>query len=63
MEIEVAGKKLTAKPQAFKTGSFGWNASDKMKIEVDGKELQVQVSLNFTVMGSKGSKDEEEDDE
>eukprot|EP00026_Physarum_polycephalum_P021250 Phypoly_transcript_24385.p1 GENE.Phypoly_transcript_24385~~Phypoly_transcript_24385.p1 ORF type:complete len:110 (+),score=30.02 Phypoly_transcript_24385:158-487(+) len=52
---------LTAKPKGFATGSFGWNASDKLKITVDGKELLVQVSLNFTVVGSK--EEGKEDDE
>lgn len=37
----------------FSTGSFGWGASDKITIMVDGVPVKVQASVNLTVVGSK----------
>ncbi|CAG8457150.1 16708_t:CDS:2 [Acaulospora morrowiae] len=49
---------LEAKPQKYSTGSYGWSASvpkGKIKIHVDGKEVElpVTVNLNITVQGLK----------
>ncbi|CAG8549468.1 11858_t:CDS:2 [Acaulospora colombiana] len=49
---------LEAKPQKNSTGSYGWTATipkGKIKIHIDGKEVElpVTVNLNITVQGSK----------
>jgi hypothetical protein len=51
--IEVDGQRVMAEPKEFSTGSFGWNYSGKMVIEVDGVRVPVQVGVNLTVVGSK----------
>jgi hypothetical protein len=40
----------------FSTGSFGWNANDKVTVNLGGKAVKVQVGVNLTVVGSKGAK-------
>ncbi|CAG8716670.1 7248_t:CDS:2 [Racocetra fulgida] len=49
---------LTAKPQKHSTGNYGWTASvpkGKIKVEIDGNEVELPVTINFnvTVQGSK----------
>lgn len=44
---------LLAEPKEFNTGSFGWGATGKLKCVVEGKEVQLQVGMNFTAIGSK----------
>uniref|UniRef100_A0A1D1ZDQ5 Uncharacterized protein n=1 Tax=Anthurium amnicola TaxID=1678845 RepID=A0A1D1ZDQ5_9ARAE len=49
---------LTAKPQKFKTGSYGWNANQakaNVTVVIDGKpvELSATINLNITVHSSK----------
>ncbi|RIB23515.1 hypothetical protein C2G38_2032695 [Gigaspora rosea] len=49
---------LTAKPQKFTTGSYGWTANGtkgKIKVEIDGNEVElpVTINVNMTVHGSK----------
>jgi hypothetical protein len=51
---------LQLKPKKFKTGSFGWNATGKQQIEVDGKKLRCTISINFTVEKSKASNNSKE---
>jgi hypothetical protein len=53
IEVVIDGNKLTAAAREFSTGSLGWNISNKMKIEVDGAPVTVQVGLNLTIVGSK----------
>jgi len=56
---------LSLEPSSFSTGTYGWKGSNKrITIEVNNpdtgekEKLQVQLTFNATVMGSKG-KDEE----
>eukprot|EP00339_Tiarina_fusa_P019043 CAMPEP_0117063786 /NCGR_PEP_ID=MMETSP0472-20121206/44529_1 /TAXON_ID=693140 ORGANISM="Tiarina fusus, Strain LIS" /NCGR_SAMPLE_ID=MMETSP0472 /ASSEMBLY_ACC=CAM_ASM_000603 /LENGTH=196 /DNA_ID=CAMNT_0004783629 /DNA_START=21 /DNA_END=608 /DNA_ORIENTATION=+ len=44
---------IEAHPKEFATGSFGWNASGRLKIVVNEIPLTVQVSTNATVLKSK----------
>lgn len=53
LNIVVDGQTLSAAPREFSTGSFGWFLNGKLTLQVDGKALPVQVSANFTVVGSK----------
>lgn len=46
-------KPVELHPKEFSTGSFGWNASGKMKVSVRGVPLTVQISANATVLKSK----------
>lgn len=42
-----------AEPKEFATGSFGWNANEKLVLQIGDKLVKVQVGLNITVVGSK----------
>jgi hypothetical protein len=44
---------VVCKPRHNSTGSFGYNANDKLRLQVAGEELVVQVGANATVVGSK----------
>jgi len=47
---------VQAEVKQFSTGSVGWSYSGKMLSPlVDGKRVRCQVSLNITVIGSKGN--------
>lgn len=58
---------LTLQPSSFSTGTYGWKGSKRVTIEVDNPEtgekekLQVQLSFNATVLGSKGKDGEDEE--
>jgi hypothetical protein len=51
--VEINGAKVVGKPIAFKTGSFGYNASGKVPMEVAGEVVTLQVAANLIVVGSK----------
>lgn len=71
---------LTLVPSVFTTGSYGWKGSKRIQVELMNSEsgkkekVQVQLTINATVLGSKGAgkddkaaeeengKDEEEGD-
>ncbi len=53
LAVVINGKEMTAAVKEFSTGSLGWNISDKMQIEIDGKPVMVQIDLNLTIVGSK----------
>lgn len=53
VEMLINGTKVMADPKQFSTGSFGWYFSGKVSVEVNGKQLPVQVGCNLTVVGSK----------
>jgi hypothetical protein len=53
MSITIGGKSYDASPREFSTGSLGWNVNDKLTIEIDGKDVTVQIGMNLTVVGSK----------
>lgn len=37
----------------FSTGSLGWYANEKGKVEVGGVPVKVQIGLSITIVGSK----------
>ncbi len=37
----------------FSTGSLGWYANEKGKVEINGTPVKVQIGLSITVVGSK----------
>jgi flagellar basal body L-ring protein FlgH len=49
----LGGSPIAVMPKEFSTGSFGWNASGKIPVEVGGTVVQVQLSVNLIVVGSK----------
>lgn len=51
--LDVGGTPVVASAREFSTGSLGWFAAGKATIDVNGKKVQVQVSSNITVIGSK----------
>ncbi|KAH6919138.1 hypothetical protein BKA70DRAFT_1417126 [Coprinopsis sp. MPI-PUGE-AT-0042] len=62
---------LTLLPSSFTTGSYGWKGSKRIVVELQGGEVgeegrekvQVMLTINATVVGSKqAEKDEEEGD-
>ncbi|KAG6907449.1 hypothetical protein DXG01_008833 [Tephrocybe rancida] len=58
---------LTLVPSTFSTGSFGWKGSKRITVELQNSEggekdkVQVMLSINATVVGSKPAKADEED--
>ncbi|KIK03794.1 hypothetical protein K443DRAFT_49317, partial [Laccaria amethystina LaAM-08-1] len=69
---------LTLVPSTFSTGSYGWKGSKRITVELQGSEtsehgkekVQVMLSINATVVGSKqaegeteGAKEPEKDEE
>jgi len=58
---------LTLSSSSFATGTYGWKGSKRITVEVDNAEgtekekLQVQLTINATVMGSKSAKGEGEE--
>jgi len=58
---------LSLEPSSFSTGTYGWKGSKRITIEVlnpdtgEKEKLQVQLSFNATVLGSKGKDDEGEE--
>ncbi|GLB35483.1 hypothetical protein LshimejAT787_0210480 [Lyophyllum shimeji] len=60
---------LTLVPSTFSTGSFGWKGNKRITVELqnsdgDKKEkVQVMLTINATVLGSKPGKSGEEGDE
>jgi len=57
---------VTLTASSFATGTYGWKGSKRITVEVDNPEgtdkekLQVQLTINATVMGSKSAKEEGE---
>lgn len=51
--VVINGKEMTAAPKEFSTGSLGWNINEKIRVEVGGHSVTVQVGLNLTIVGSK----------
>ncbi|KAH8114249.1 hypothetical protein DFH11DRAFT_1856122 [Phellopilus nigrolimitatus] len=58
----------TLLPTTFSTGSYGWKGNKRVTVEVPGadgqpgEKLQVMISMNATVIGSKTAKGEKGDD-
>jgi len=58
---------LSLQPTSFSTGTYGWKGSKRVTIEVDNPDseekerLQVQLSFNATVLGSKGKNGDDEE--
>lgn len=58
---------LSLQPSSFSTGTYGWKGSKRVAIEVDNpdtgekEKLQVQLSFNATVLGSRGKGGEDEE--
>jgi len=44
---------LQAEVKEFSTGSLGWYLNGKTMIEVNGKQVSVQIGMNMTIVGSK----------
>ncbi|KAG9288549.1 hypothetical protein G9A89_006045 [Geosiphon pyriformis] len=50
---------LNAEPHKHSTGSYGWTASHtkaKIKVEIDGKEVELPVTINFNITVHNSSK-------
>ncbi len=53
LSIKVGDREFSAAPRQFSTGSLGWNVNEKMTVEINGKQVTLQVGMNLTVVGSK----------
>ena len=55
LTLEYDGKTYTfaMDPMEYKTGSLGWNLSDKATFTLDGRDVKVQIGLNVTAIASK----------
>jgi hypothetical protein len=51
--IQIGEDRLEAEVREFSTGSLGWYLSGKIKVDIGGVRVPVQVGLNLTVVGSK----------
>ena len=56
LKIDLGGFPMVAEAREFSTGSFGWYVNGKATLNVDGKNLSVQVGMNLIVVGSKDTK-------
>ncbi|KAJ7619548.1 hypothetical protein FB45DRAFT_931061 [Roridomyces roridus] len=59
---------LTLVPSEFNTKSYGWKGNKRLTIEIGGEgeekeKVTVQLTINATVMGSKGAKKGDKEDE
>ncbi len=59
LNIQINGQQVTAEAREFSTGSFGWYVNTKSTVQVDGKNVTIQVGMNLIVVGSKEAKKEE----
>ncbi|MFL5340652.1 MAG: hypothetical protein ACJ8F7_10920 [Gemmataceae bacterium] len=53
IKVAIGDRSFTAKPKEFSTGSLGWNINDKITIQINGKDVTLQVGMNLTIVGSK----------
>ena len=53
VKLEGDGVSVTLSPKEFSTGSYGWSSNGKLVVEVKGKPVRVQGSINLVVIGSK----------
>ena len=53
LKVTLAGNDKIGEVKHFSTGSFGWNVTDKVVVEVNGVPLKVQAVCNLIVVGSK----------
>lgn len=51
--VQIGDDKLEAEVKEFSTGSLGWYVNGKIKIDVGGVRVPVQIGLNLTIVGSK----------
>jgi hypothetical protein len=51
--VQLNGIKVDAEVKNFSTGSIGWGINEKRSIQINGKEVKVQIGLNVTVVNSK----------
>lgn len=54
LKVFLDGFPMTIKPKVFKTGSLGWHSSTKQQMAIGDTVVWCQVSLQITVIGSKG---------
>lgn len=53
LKVEINGIPMMAEVKEFSTGSFGWYLSGKSVVDINGKQVSVQIGMNLTVVGSK----------
>ena len=47
------GVSITARPRFYPSGSLGWFAGGRARVQVGGRTVVVQVTMNLTIVGSK----------
>lgn len=53
LPIRLGERDFLGDAKEFSTGSVGWGLNEKMKVLVGDKQVNCQVSVNVTVIGSK----------
>ena len=53
LKVSINGQEMLAEVKAFSTGSFGWYLNGKTTVQIDGKNVSVQIGMNLTIVGSK----------
>lgn len=54
MRVFLGDLPLDAKPKVFKPGSLGWHTSAKKQLAVGDARVWCQITVQVTVIGSKG---------
>jgi len=52
-ELLQAPVRLSLTPRTFASGSVGWFSCTKVPVTIGGRQISVQVQINFTAIGSK----------
>jgi hypothetical protein len=58
--VTLGGVPMVIPTKEFSTGSLGWYLNAKTMLEVDGKQVPVQLGLSLTIVGSKELPEEAE---
>lgn len=53
LEANIAGTPMLCDVKSFSTGGLGYYAGQKITLKIGGKNVQCQVGLNISVIGSK----------
>ena len=53
LDVVIGGQTFRVPTKEFSTGSLGWYLNGKTNLEIDGKDVTIQIGLNLTIVGSK----------
>lgn len=53
VDVVIAGQTVTLQAKAFSTGSFGYQHTGKLELEIAGEDVRFQVNLMLVAANSK----------